>query len=342
MTDALTTEDGMARLDRWIAANVEGHGGPVRITRFNGGQSNPTYRIDSTTGIYVLRSKPPGDLLPTAHAVDREFRVLRALAGTDVPTPRALVLCEDEAVIGRVFYLMEHVEGRVAYDPRLPGVAPADRAAIFDAMNATIATLHAIDPADVGLEDYGRSGAYMARQVARWTKQYRASRTDPNPAMERLIEWLPAHLPAERATRVIHGDFRLDNIVLHPTEPRVVAVLDWELSTLGDPMADFAYHCLSWRVEPELFRGLRGVDLAALGIPSEEAYLAAYLDRTGLAAPENWEYYLAFSLFRIAAIIQGIAMRAETGSAADARAAETGALARPLAERAWELAETAA
>ncbi|MFP4305190.1 MAG: phosphotransferase family protein [Rhodosalinus sp.] len=333
--------DQTGALEAWLTREVEGFAGPLTLTRFSGGQSNPTWRLDTPGRSYVLRAKPPGRLLPSAHAVDREFRVMRALKGSGVPVPEVLALCEDEGVIGRMFYVMEHVPGRIFFDQRLPGMTRDERAAVFDDMNRVIARLHSLQPADLGLDDFGKHGAYMARQVGRWTKQYRASETAPNPAMEKLIAWLPAHLPEERKVGVIHGDYRLDNLMLHPTEPRVVAVLDWELSTLGDPMADFAYHALSWRVSPDLFRGLAGVDFDALGIPDEDTYVARYLERTGQSRPGNWEFYLAFSLFRIAAILQGIARRAEEGTAADPKAAETGALARPLSELAWRLARAA-
>lgn len=339
--DRLKTPAGIAAIDRWMSDRIDGYRGPAEITTFAGGQSNPTYRVSAPSGRYVLRSKPVGTLLPTAHAVDREFRILSALQGTSVPVPRAFALCEDDTVIGRMFYIMEHVEGRVVYDPRLQDVSRPDRSAIFASMNQTIANLHALSPAEIGLGDFGRPGAYVERQIRRWTRQYRASEGAPIPAMDRLIDWLPEHLPEERETRVIHGDYRLDNLILHPTEPRVVAVLDWELSTLGDPMVDFAYHMLSWRVSPDLFRGLAGVDLDALGIPDEASYLDRYLRQTGQPRPAEWEFYLIFSLFRIAAILQGVAKRAEEGTAADKAAVETGRKARPLAELAWDMARAA-
>jgi aminoglycoside phosphotransferase (APT) family kinase protein len=330
------------RLAAWLAGHVPGFAGPVAVEQFRGGQSNPTYRLASPSGVYVLRRKPPGPLLPSAHAVDREFRVLRALAGTDVPVPRVHALCEDTAVIGSVFYVMEHVAGRIFWDMRLPGLAPDERAALFDSMNATLARLHRVDPAAVGLADFGRPDNYLPRQVARWTRQYRASETEALPAMDALIDWLPAHLPPQTETRVVHGDFRPDNLVVHPTEPRVVAVLDWELATLGDPLADFAYHLMAWRIPPDLFRGLAGADLAALGIPDERAYVAAYCRRTGRAAIPDLDVYLVYSLFRLAAIVQGIARRALDGTAASADAARIGRLAGPLAERAWALARSIA
>jgi aminoglycoside phosphotransferase (APT) family kinase protein len=332
------------RLKGWLREHVPGFRGAVTAERFAGGQSNPTYRLDSGAGSYVLRRKPPGPLLPSAHAVDREFRVMRALAGTDVPVPQVLALCEDDSVIGSAFYVMQHLDGRIFWDQRLPGIAPAERAAMFDSMNAVIAALHSVDYQAVGLEGFGRPGNYMGRQIARWSRQYRASETETIAAMDNLIEWLPARLPPEPPPAVVHGDYRMDNLIFHPSAPRVIGVLDWELSTIGDPLADFAYHCLTWRVTPELFRGLAGVDFATLGIPDEPAYLAAYCRRAGRGAVPgaipDWEFYLVYGLFRIAAILQGIAKRAIDGTAAAANAAEEGKLARPLAEQAWALAES--
>ena len=328
------------RLEGWLNQHVPGFRGPVAASRFAGGQSNPTYRLDSGAGSYVLRRKPPGPLLPSAHAVDREFRVMRALAGTQVPVPRVFALCEDEAVIGSAFYVMEHLDGRIFWDQRLPGIAPAGRGAMFDSMNAVIAALHSVDYQAVGLGEFGRPGNYMGRQIARWSRQYRASETETIAAMDALIEWLPARLPPEPPPAVVHGDYRMDNLVFHPTEPRVIGVLDWELSTIGDPLADFAYHCLTWRVTPELFRGLGGVDFAALGIPDEAEYVAAYCRRTGRGAVPDWEFYVVYSLFRIAAILQGIAKRAIDGTAAGADAVAEGRRARPLAELAWGLAQS--
>lgn len=330
-----------AALDAWLAANVPGFRGPARLEPIAGGQSNPTYKVFAPSGDLVLRCKPMGPVLPSAHAVDREFRVLQALGGSGVPTPRVHALCRDESVFGSMFYAMDLVPGRVFFDPRLPGFNKEDRTALFDSLNQTIARIHALDPVALGLGDYGRPGAYVERQVSRWTKQYRASETVDNPAMEQLIAWLPRHLPAEGETRLVHGDYRLDNVLVHPDEPRIVAVLDWELSTLGDPIADFAYHAMTWRIAPELFRGLAGVDLAGLGIPLEAAYLDAYLARTGLHRPDSWEFYLVLSLFRLAAILQGIARRAQDGTAANADAAEVGAKALPLAQLAWDLARSA-
>jgi len=329
------------RLEAWLREHIEGFRGPVAAERFAGGQSNPTYRLSAASGNYVLRRKPPGPLLPSAHAVDREFRVMRALAETPVPVPRVYALCEDDAVIGSAFYVMEHLDGRIFWDQRLPEIAsPAERAAMFQSMNRVIADLHRVDYVAAGLGEFGRPGNYMARQIARWSRQYRASETETIAAMDRLIDWLPEHLPPESAPAIVHGDYRMDNLIFHRTEPRIIGVLDWELSTIGDPLADFAYHVLTWRVTPELFRGLAGVDFAALGIPDEADYVAAYCRRTGREAIPGWEFYLVYSLFRIAAILQGIAKRAIDGTAASADAAEQGRLARPLAEQAWQLAQS--
>jgi len=328
------------RLEPWLSKHVPGFRGPVAAERFSGGQSNPTYRLDAGSGSYVLRRKPPGPLLPSAHAVDREFRVMRALAGSGVPVPRVHALCEDDGVIGSAFYVMEYLDGRIFWDPRLPGIAPAERAAIFDSMNAVIAALHSVDYAAVGLGEFGRPGNYLGRQIARWSRQYRASETETIAAMDALIEWLPARLPPEPPPAIVHGDYRIDNLIYHPSEPRVVGVFDWELSTIGDPLADFAYHCLTWRVTPDLFRGIGGIDFAASGIPDEPAYVTAYCRRTGRGAIPGWEFYMVYSLFRIAAILQGIAKRAIDGTAAGADAAEEGKRARPLAELAWELAQS--
>ncbi|EHK54818.1 phosphotransferase family protein [Allomesorhizobium alhagi] len=328
-----------ARLTRWLSATIPGFRGEIRLERTAGGQSNPTFRLRATDLDLVLRSKPAGPTLPSAHAVDREFRVMEALRGTGVPVPCVRALCGDESVIGTVFYVMDYVPGRVFWDPRLIDLDRAERSAIFNSMNETIARIHSLDVAAIGLRDYGRAGAYAERQVARWTRQYRASEIDPNPAMDWLIDWLPRNLPPDGPTRLVHGDYRLDNLLIHPTEPRVVAVLDWELSTLGDPMADFAYHMMSWRLRPELFRGLAGTDFAGTGIPDEQTYLARYVERTGLSDTRHWKFFLVLSMFRIAAIMQGIAKRALDGTASNADAAEIGAKARPISEVAVELAQ---
>ena len=330
----------LGRLESWLHDHIEGFRGPLAAEQFEGGQSNPTYKLLSPAGSYVLRRKPLGQLLPSAHAVDREYGVIRALFGTAVPVPEVYALCEDDAVIGSAFYLMEFLDGRVFWDPRLPDLAPAERRAMFQSMNAVIAALHSVDYAAVGLAEFGRPGNYMARQVARWSRQYQASETEKQPAMDRLIEWLPCHLPPEGEPRIVHGDYRIDNLIYHPTEPRVIGVLDWELSTIGDPLADFAYHVMTWRVTPELFRGLAGVDFAALGIPTEAEYVAAYSARTGRGQAADWEFYMAYSLFRMAAIAQGIAKRAIDGTAASRDAHALGQLARPFGEQAWALARS--
>lgn len=333
-------------LAAWLRAHVAPFDGELQIAPLAGGQSNPTYRVNAGAHRWVLRRKPPGVLLASAHAVEREFRVMRALAGSAVPVPRVHALCEDPGVIGSPFYVMDFVEGRVFADPSLPGLASGERGAVFDEMNRVIAALHGVDVAAAGLADYGRPQNYLARQLERWTKQYRASQDlvggEPHEAMERLIEWLQANRPLgpdADETALVHGDFRIDNLVFHPSEPRVLAVLDWELSTLGHPLVDFAYHVMTWRVTPEEFRGLRGHDLPALGIPDEAAYVAAYARRTGRTELPHWDYYLAFNMFRMAAILQGILARSRQGSAASADAERTGRQARPMAEAGWRLVQ---
>lgn len=324
-------------LASYLREHLPGFAGPLQVRQFRGGQSNPTFLLETPFARYVLRRKPPGTLLPSAHAIDREYRVMRALQGTDVPVPTTFCLCEDEAVIGAAFYVMEHVAGRILWDPALPGMHPAGRAAIFDSMNATIAALHRVDFAAAGLADYGKPGNYFARQIGRWTTQYRASETERIEAMERLIEWLPAHIPESEVATLVHGDYRLDNLVFHATEPRVVAVLDWELSTLGHPMADFAYHAMAWSMPTGEMRGLAGLDLTPLGIPGADDYIARYCERFGTAPPSpvEWNFYVAYNLFRGAAISQGIMRRALDGSAASADAVQAGRKARAVAEAAW-------
>lgn len=325
-------------LEPWMAAHVSGYRGPARATAFEGGQSNPTFRIEAASGDYVLRRRPSGPVLPSAHQVDREFRVLQALHGTGVPVPKVHALCQDDGVIGSAFYVMEFMPGRVFFDPRLPELTPDERGAIFRSMAEVVAALHGVDPVAVGLGDFGRPTGYMQRQFARWSQQYRLSETIPIPSMDRLIDWLPGRLPASGDSRIVHGDLRLDNMLIHPTEPRVVAVLDWELSTLGDPLSDLGNNALAWRLEPDLFRGLAGCDLVALGVPSEAEYLDTYLRRSGRAALPDWEVYIVFNLFRLAAIIQGIAKRSLDGTASSAAAAALGEKATPIADRGWELA----
>jgi aminoglycoside phosphotransferase (APT) family kinase protein len=327
----------VAALESYMRGHVPGFAGPLTIRQFVGGQSNPTYYLADQEREYVLRRKPPGKLLPSAHAVDREYRVISSLAGTGVPVPRTYALCEDPSVIGTAFYIMEYVRGRILVDPRLPGVPNAERAHIYDAMNEVLARLHQVDWKAVGLSDYGRPGNYVARQIHRWTTQYRASETETIGSMEQLIAWLPEHIPADDTTSIAHGDYRLGNMIIHPTESRVVAVLDWELSTLGHPLADLAYNCMPYHLSADSMDGFEGGDLTALGIPSEESYLAAYCRRTGRTAIEDWSFYVGFAMFRLAAIAQGIMGRVIAGTANDANARQRGERARPLADAAWAL-----
>ena len=337
-------------LSAWLERHLEGFAGPLSVEMFKGGQSNPTYKLITPARSYVMRAKPGpvAKLLPSAHAIEREFAVMTGLAGTDVPVARMYALCEDESVIGRAFYVMEFVQGRVLWEQSLPDMSPPERAAIYDEMNRVIAALHKVDYQARGLGNYGKPGNYFDRQIGRWSKQYVASVTQPIPEMDRLIEWLPANIPASAKsdlTSIVHGDFRLDNLMFHPTEPRVLAVLDWELSTLGHPLADFSYHCMSWHIDADLFRGIGGLDLAALGIPSEAEYIRRYCERTGFTTPEalapDWSFYLAYNMFRIAAILQGIAKRVEAGTASSEQARASGARARPMAELAWRFAQKA-
>jgi aminoglycoside phosphotransferase (APT) family kinase protein len=333
----------LAPLEAFLAERIAGFAGPLTVAQFRGGQSNPTFLLTTPRARYVMRSKPApaAKLLPSAHAVDREHRVITALAGAGVPVPRTFCLCEDESVIGRAFYVMDFVAGRVLWEQSLPGMTPGGRAGVYDEMNRVIAGLHRVDYRAAGLADFGRPGSYLARQIDRWTKQYRASETGRVPEMDRLIEWLPGAIPPGDETAVVHGDYRLDNLVFHPTEPRVVAVLDWELATLGHPLADFSYHCMSWHIPPAQFRGIAGLDLAALGIPTEAEYMAAYCRRTGRTAIEHWDFYLAYNMFRLAAILQGIMKRALDGTAASGEALDAGKRARPMAELGWEYARRA-
>ena len=332
-----------ASLDLWMQSHIEGFSGLIELRQFAGGQSNPTFLVQSAEHRYVLRRKPPGKLLPSAHAVEREYRVITALARTEVPVARAYALCEDPAVIGAAFYVMDYIEGRLFWDAALPEAAPAERRAIYQEMTRVIAALHSVDYAAAGLGDYGKPGRYIERQVARWTQQYRASETETIDAMERLIEWLPQHIPADEETGIVHGDFRLDNAIFHPREPRILAVLDWELSTLGHPLVDLAYLCTRYHLSAEQFRGLAGLDCAALRIPSEAECVADYCRRRGRApvAPRDWTYYLAFNMFRLTGILQGVLARALQGNASSATALEAGRRARPLAEQAWAMVRRA-
>jgi len=325
----------VAAFERYMARHVEGFTGPLAVRQFEGGQSNPTYYMAAGGREYVLRRKPPGKLLPSAHLIEREYRIISALAGTGVPVPRTHTLCEDTSVIGTAFFVMDCVHGRVFSTPRLPGLAPEERAAIYNGMIDVLARLHRVDWQVLGLADFGRPGNYFARQIHRWTEQYRASETETIPSMERLIAWLPQHIPPDDHTSIVHGDYRLANMIVHPSEPRIAAVLDWELSTLGHPLADLAYNCMPYRLSGDIFEGLLGENLAGLGIPTEDACVAAYCQRTGRADIPDWEFYLAFAMFRLAAIAQGIMGRVLAGTAAAANARARGAMARPLAHAAW-------
>jgi len=327
-----------ARLEAFLASRLHDFKGPLGVRQFKGGQSYPTYLLETPARRYVLRRKPPGKLLPSAHAVDREYRVISALAATDVPVPRAYAFCDDESVIGSAFYIMEYVRGRIFRDPQLPGVAPAERAAIYDDMNSVLARLHKVDHAAVGLGDYGKPGNYFSRQIHRWTQQYRASETERFESMERLIEWLPAHLPADDSTTLAHGDYRPGNVIMHPTEPRVVAVLDWELSTLGHPLADLAYNAMPYRLGME-WDGFRGKDLKSLGLPSEAEYVAAYCRRVGRVSIPEWDWYVVFAIFRLAAIAQGIMGLVIAGTANDPQARMRGERAQPLADAGWTIVQ---
>jgi aminoglycoside phosphotransferase (APT) family kinase protein len=331
-----------ARLSDYLARNIAGFGGPLTIRQFKGGQSNPTYLLDTPARRYVLRRKPPGKLLPSAHAVDREFRVIGALHAQGFPVAQPLLYCAEDTVAGTAFYVMSFAEGRVFWEPQMPGSSPAERAAVYDAMNGTLARLHGFDPAAIGLGDFGRGDNYVARQVERWSKQYRASQTETIDEMERLIEWLPAHIPPAPASRLVHGDYRLDNLILAADAPTVRAVLDWELSTLGDPLADFSYHLMAWHMPPSDSAAgtasLAGHDLAALGIPSMDAYADSYRKRTGLDPRPHLPVYLAYNFFRLAAILQGIIGRVRDGTATSEFAPAKAEMVRPLAAKAWEFA----
>jgi aminoglycoside phosphotransferase (APT) family kinase protein len=330
-------------LERWMAANVAGFTGPLSVSQFKGGQSNPTYRLDTPARSYVLRRKPPGPLLPGAHAVEREARVMAALGTVGFPVPRIHGLCEDDSVIGTPFFVMDMVDGRIIWEATFPGLSPPKRAAHFDAMNATIARLHMVDPAAIGLGDYGRPSNFVERQVARWSKQYEGDvEAGRVPAMDRLVGWLRANLPPDSGdARVVHGDFRCDNMIFAADAPEVIAVLDWELSTLGDPAADFVYHLMMYRMPAGMFTGLKGLDFAALGIPSEQDYIAAYCRRTGREALPHIDYLMVFVMFRLAAITHGIRGRIARGNASSDHASATAELTGPLAELAWAEAEAA-
>ena len=329
-------------LGRFMAAHVDGYVQPVRAEQFRGGQSNPTYRLTDGAGRhYVLRRKPPGTLLPSAHAVDREFRVISALNRTDVPTPRAYAVSEDESVVGTPFYIMEYCDGRVLWDPLLPEVPKEGRLAIYRAKFEALARLHAVDYVALGLADFGRPGSYVARQLSRWGKQYKASETEAIEAMDKLLEWLPAHLPSNDETVLVHGDYRLDNMIFHASEPRVLGIIDWEISTLGDPLAELAYLCMLWRT-PKDWGGLGGHDLEALGLPTERQMVSYYcsLSKRAVPDPALWDFYMAYNLFRVSCIRQGVYARALDGTASNVRAADSGKLVRPAAELGWKIVES--
>ncbi|HEX3440264.1 MAG TPA: phosphotransferase family protein [Pseudolabrys sp.] len=343
VADALRIDD--ARLADYLAGEIKGFAGPLTVKQFKGGQSNPTYLLETPTRRYVLRRKPPGKLLPSAHAVDREYRVIRALFAQRFPVAEPLVYCADDSVAGTAFYVMSFADGRVFWEPQMPGSNPAERAGVYDAMNATIARLHAFDPARIGLADFGKGENYVARQVERWSKQYRASETEKIEAMEKLIDWLPQHIPPAGPARLVHGDYRLDNLIIARDTPEVIAVLDWELSTLGDPLADFSYHLMAWHMpHSESAAGtasLVGHDLAALGIPPMADYVDDYVARTGLDPRPHLAVYLAYNFFRIAAILQGIIGRVRDGTATSEFAPAKAEMIRPLAEKAWAFAQQA-
>jgi aminoglycoside phosphotransferase (APT) family kinase protein len=323
--------ENLDALGAYLEAHIDGFHGLHTAEKFGTGQSNPSYHLKATSGDYVLRAKPPGDLLKSAHQVDREFRVMQALAATDVPVPRMDHLAGEDNPLGRMFFVMEFKAGRIFWDPALPEVGPEERGAIYDSMNATLAALHSVDVTATGLTDFGRPGNYFARQTDRWIKQYQASKLDESPEMDRLMDWLTANMPEDETSRLVHGDYRLDNMIFAPDAPHVIAVLDWELSTLGHPLADLAYQCMQWRLpHASGMRGLGGLDRNGLGLPSEAEYVAAYCQRRGLPGIGNWEFYLAFSFFRLAAILQGVVRRAHDGNASNPTRAREMAKAIPI------------
>jgi len=339
MTETTTFELDVQTLAAYLEQQVEGFKGPLSAEKFPGGQSNPTYRINAASGEYVLRRKPPGELLKSAHAVDREYRVINALANTEVPVAKVYHLCEDESVIGSMFYLMEFIDGRVMWDPALPESNVEQRAAIYSEMNRVLAALHSVDIEEAGLSDYGKPGSYFERQVGRWSKQYLTTQTETIQAMDTLIEWLQSNMPMDdQKVSIAHGDFRLDNMMFDNDKAEVRALVDWELSTLGHPYADLAYQCMQLRMpHGGVMSGLSGLDRVALGIPSEDEYVAQYCQRMGIDSIPNWNFYLAFSFFRLAAILQGVKRRAIDGNASSDKAMKMGALVTPLAEMAVAL-----
>lgn len=335
LDDAAWARLGAYLFEQGVTPTVE-----VTATLLTGGQSNPTYRLTSGGKAFVLRKKPSGDLLPSAHAIDREYRVMKALLGTAVPVPEMLVSGEDASLIGTPFYVMPFLNGRVFFDQTLPGMTPEQRGAVYANMNRAIAELHRLDPQAIGLGDYGKAGNYFGRQIRRWSQQYQENHTERIASLEHLIDWLPERVPEGDLTTIVHGDYRLDNVMLHASEPHVIAVLDWELSTLGHPLADFSYHCMSWHIPPTLWRGIAGLDLAELGIPTERQYIEQYVAVTGYqGVQEHWDFYLAYNFFRIAAILYGIGERARQGTATAADAMDMAAKAQPLADIGWHYAQ---
>lgn len=335
LDDAAWQRLGQYLYAKGVTASVD-----LEARLLTGGQSNPTYKLFSGGQTFVLRKKPAGELLPSAHAIDREFRVMQALQDTPVPVPRMLLYCEDDSLLGTPFYVMAFLSGRVYFDQTLPEMTPVERTRVYSQMNRAIAELHRVNPEAVGLGDFGRAGNYFARQIRRWSQQYLENHTDRIKSLEKLIEWLPDRVPEDELISIVHGDYRLDNVMLHPTSPEVIAVLDWELSTLGHPLADFSYHCMSWHIPPSLWRGIGGLDLKALGIPDETTYIEQYVDVTGFGnVREHWDFYLAYNFFRIAAILYGIGERARQGTAAAADAFEMAAKAEPLADIGWHYAQ---
>ena len=337
----LPWQPNVAALEGYLREHIPGFKSPVRLKALTGGASNPTFRIVAAERSYVMRAKPgpSARLLPSAHAIDREYRIMSALRGSEVPVPGTFCLCQDEAVLGREFMVMDCIEGRVLWDQALPGMQPTERAAIYDEMSRVLAALHRVDYAAIGLADYGRPGNYFTRQIARWSRQYQASETEKITSMDRLMAWLPEHVPAGEETSLVHGDYRLDNMIFHPTEPRVLALLDWELSTLGHPLADLSYQCMAWHIPPSVFRGINGLDLPRLGIPSEQDYVAAYCRRTGRERIDAWDFYLAYNLFRMAGIMQGVKKRALDGMASSVLSAHEHHSVAALAEIGWGFAQ---
>lgn len=341
VVEALRFDDD--KLCAYLEKSLDGFKGPIVTRQFKGGQSNPTYQIKAQSGAYVLRRKPPGKLLPSAHAVDREYRVIKALGEAGFPVPKTHLLCNDESIIGTMFYVMDFVDGRVIWEPHMPDMSVEDRGIVFANLNHTIATLHSYNPEELGLEDFGKPTNYVARQVSRWSRQYLASQTEDLITMNKLVEWLPDHLPAEGPARLIHGDFRLDNTILDATAPKIRAVLDWELSTLGDPLADFTYHLMQWQLpnskEGSGVGSLQGHDLDALGIPQLDRYVEMYCEQTGRTGIPDLDIYFAYNFFRLAAIFQGIAGRVRDGTATNKNAMSIAKLVRPMSELAWRFAE---